>query len=610
MTDVTADEARRDWQARIYQASGELTPAGTTLTAPTGLRATAGVGWVGLTWEPVEGAIGYLVHRASAADGPYQPIEQPDVDVPAVPAPAYTHTGAVGHGWYAVAAITTMEAVGPLSSPVRAVPLGAGDTVPEVTVRVDAGRVTRPLPRPWRHMIGSEHLSHLLCADTTGGRPIGAELTGALRTMHDELGVQTVRAHAILCDDLGVYREVDGVPVHDFTGVDRVYDTIMSFGMRPIVELSFMPRDLAADPSKTVFGYEAIISPPKDYDRWDDLVRALVSHLVARYGLAEVRDNWAFEVWNEANLEVFWSGTPAEFLRLYDVTAAAVKSVDSALRVGGPSSAANGWVEELLTHVDSSGAALDFISTHTYGNAPLDWRPALARHGRDIPIWWTEWGPTPTHFHGIGDGPYGAAFLLHGMRSAAGRVSSLAHWVASDHFEELGRPPALFHGGFGLLTVGNLRKPRYWALSLANRLGDEELAADVTGDVGGVEAWAARSPERVGVLVWNGTLDQSRAGGDPLLNRSVTVTVADLAAGEYTVRHHRIDESHTNIRAVWRDLGGEADWPDAGQWNRLHSADTLAEFSPPQRVRTSGEPVTFRFGLPMPGVSYLEFTRA
>ena len=611
MTDVTAGEARRDWQARIYQPSGRPeSEVDVVLAAPSGLRATAGVGWVGLTWEPVEGAIGYLVHRAPAAGGPYEPIEQPDVDVPAVPYPAYTHTTATGAGWYAVAAIATMEVTGPLSAPVPATPLGAGDTVPEATVHVDAGRVTRPLPRPWRHMIGSEHLSHLLCADTTGGRPIGAELTGALRTMHDELGVRTVRAHAILCDDLGVYREVDGVPVHDFTGVDRVYDTIMSFGMRPIVELSFMPRDLAADPSQTVFGYSAIISPPRDYDRWGDLVRALVSHLVSRYGLDEVRDNWAFEVWNEANLEVFWSGTPAEFLRLYDVTAAAVKSVDPALRVGGPASAANGWVEELLAHVGSSGAALDFVSTHTYGNAPLDWRPALARHGRDdIPIWWTEWGPTPTHFHGIGDGPFDAAFLLHGMRSAAGRVASLAHWVASDHFEELGRPPALFHGGFGLLTVGNLRKPRYWALSLADRLGEEEVAAEVTGDVAGVEVWAARSAERVGVLVWNGTLDQSQAGGEPLLDRSVTVTVAGLPAGTHTVRHQRIDESHTNIRAVWRDLGGDAAWPDAGQWKRLHAADTLAEFSPPQRVRTSGEPVTFRFGLPMPGVSYLEFTR-
>jgi xylan 1,4-beta-xylosidase len=611
MTDVTAGEARRDWQARIYQASGEMASAAdVTLPAPEGLRATSGVGWVGLAWEPVAGAIGYLVHRADTEDGPYEPIEQPDVDVPAVPSPAYTDTSAAGIQWYAVAAIATMEVAGPLSAPVAAAPLGHADTVPEATVHVDAGRVTRPLPRPWRYMIGSEHLSHLLSTDTTGGRPIGAELTEALRTMHEELGVRTVRAHAILCDDLGVYREVDGVPVHDFSRVDAVYDQIMAFGMRPIVELSFMPRDLAADPAKTVFGYEAIISPPRDYDRWGDLVHALVAHLVARYGLAEVRDNWAFEVWNEANLEVFWSGTPEEFLRLYDVTAAAVKSVDPALRVGGPSSAANGWVEELLAHVGSSGAALDFVSTHTYGNAPLDWRPALARHGRTgTPIWWTEWGPTPTHFHGIGDGPFGAAFLLHGMRSAAGRVEALAHWVASDHFEELGRPPSLFHGGFGLLTVGNLRKPRYWALALADRLGDEEVAAHVDGDVGGVEAWAARDTGRVGVLIWNGTLDQSRAGGEPLLNRSVTVTVADLPPGEYVVRHHRIDESNSNIKAAWRNIGGDTPWPSPAQWDELRAADVLAEFAPPQHVSTSGEPVTFRFGLPMPGVSYLEFAR-
>ncbi len=612
MTDLSADQARRDWQARIYQASGEMDAAAEVrLTAPEGLRATEGVSRVSLSWEPVDGAIGYLVHRSAAADGPFEPIRQDDVDVPAVPGRGYTDTGTDGAHWYAVAAISTMDAIGPLSEPVPAAPLGVKDAAPEVTVSVDAGRVTRKLPRPWRHMIGSEHLSYMLSTDTSGGRPIGAELTEALRTMHDELGVQTVRAHAILGDDLGVYREVDGEPVHDFSGVDEVYDTIMSFGMRPIVELSFMPRDLATDTTKTVFGYQAIISPPKDYDRWGDLIRALVVHLVDRYGLEEVRDNWAFEVWNEANLEVFWSGTPEEFLRLYDVTAAAVKSVHPDLLVGGPSSAANGWVEELLTHVDASGAALDFISTHTYGNAPLDWRPALERHGREgTPIWWTEWGPTPTHFHGIGDGPFGATFLLHGMKSAAGRVDSLAHWVASDHFEELGRPPALFHGGFGLFTVGNLRKPRFWALTLADRLGDEELHTDVDGDVAGVESWAARGEGRVGVLVWNGTLQQSQAGGEPLLNRSVTVTVADLPAGEYEVRHHRIDESHSNIRAVWRHVGGDAEWPTGEQWDELRAADALAEFAPPQRVRTSGEPVTFRFGLPMPGVSYLEFVRS
>lgn len=588
----TADAAHRDWQARINQASGDVSPAAeVALTAPAGLRAEPGGGCVTLTWEPVPGAIGYLVHR----DG--SPITQRDVDVPAVPSCRFVDTGPGGS--YAVAAIAAMDVAGPLSAAVAA---SASDSPGAVSVRVSAEE-TGPVHRPWQYMIGSEHLSHLLSQEQTGGRPIGAEFTEALRIMRDEFGVETVRAHGILCDDLGVYREVDGKAVYDFTKVDQVYDTIVGLGLRPVVELGFMPRDLAADPAKTVFAYEAIISPPKDFEAWSDLVRALVEHLVDRYGIQELIDHWSFEVWNEANLAVFWSGTPSDYFLLYDVTSAAVKNVHPRLRVGGPASAANGWMEELLAHIAESGAALDFISTHTYGNAPLDWRPTLDRYGTPgTPIWWTEWGPTPTHFHGIGDGVFGATFLLHGMKSAAGRVEALSHWVASDHFEELGRPPRLFHGGFGLLTVGNLRKPRFHALTLADRLGPTELATELTGDVAGVEAWATRhSDGRLGILLWNGTLNQSQASGAPELNRRISLTVD----GAYRVTHHRIDETHSNIKPVWDAMSAQADWPAADQWPALHAANTLDELEPPRDL-TLGE--VLEFDLPMPAVSYLELT--
>ena len=186
-----------------------------------------------------------------------------------------------------------------------------------------------------------------------------------------------MRAHAILGDDLGVYREVDGEPVHDFAGVDRVYDHLRSIGMYPVVELSFMPHDLASDPSKTVFEYAAIVSPPKDWDRWHDLIRDLVAHLADRYGLEELVEHWSFEVWNEANLEVFWSGTPEEYLRLYDVTAAAVRAVDARLRVGGPSSAASGWVEELLAHAERVGFA-GRLRHHAHLRQPAAGLPADA----------------------------------------------------------------------------------------------------------------------------------------------------------------------------------------------------------------------------------------
>jgi xylan 1,4-beta-xylosidase len=622
-----AGEAKADWDERIGRRSGALD--GTTaepevlrLAAPASLRAAPGRGQVTLDWDPVKGAAGYLVHRAATRDGPFEPVDHLGGDVLAVPhAPYCDTTGEPGaQVWYAVAAVADVSMVGELSEPVAAIPLVAGsDSLPAVSVTVDAGGTAGPLARPWRPMIGSEHPGHQLCEETTGGRPVGAELLEALAIVRDAVGVQTVRAHGILHDDLGVYREVDGHPRHDFTGVDRVYDQLMELGLRPVVELSFMPRDLAADPDKTVFAYGAGISPPKDWDRWAELIRALVAHLVHRYGLDEVRDRWSFEVWNEANLEVFWSGTPAEFLRLYDVTAQAVKEVHPELRVGGPSSAAAGWVTELLAHTAESGAPVDFVSTHTYGSPPLDLRPILDRHGRgDADIWWTEWSATPTHFHPVGDSVFAAAFLARGMRSAAGRIDALSHWVASDHFEELGRPPKLLHGGFGLLTVGNLRKPRFWALAMLERLGSAELPATLAGDGGGslVEGWGGRDPDgRIALALWNGTLDQSKIDRAPMLDRRVTVRFDGLEERGYELRHWRVDATHSNVAARWAALsgqpsGGTADWPDEAGWEALREADTLEELEPARPVTAAEGTLEVTFDLPNPAVSLIELVPA
>ncbi len=372
-------------------------------------------------------------------------------------------------------------------------------------------------------MIGSEHLSHMLSTDTTGGRVVGEELTSALQAAHDELGVSHVRAHAILGDDLGVYREVDGEPVHDFAGVDRVYDHLRSIGMYPVVELSFMPHDLASDPSKTVFEYGAIVSPPKDWQRWHDLIAATWwPHLADRYGLEDLVEHWSFEVWNEANLEVFWSGTPEEYLQLYDVTAAAVRSVDDRLRVGGPSSAASGWVEELLAHAERAGSPVDFVSTHTYGSPPLDFVPMLERYGREgTPIWWTEWGVTPTHFNEVSDAVFAGTFLLRGMASAMGQA------VSQDRVAVLlgGLRPLRGARAPAGAAARRLRHPHRGRAAQAALVGaraaraaarDPPRRSRSTGDGAGslVEALSSRSPSgEIGVLVWNLTLDQTKASG-------------------------------------------------------------------------------------------------
>jgi xylan 1,4-beta-xylosidase len=609
-------DARSDWEQRIGIRSGEArTGTAPRLEPPTGVRAAAGGYQVTLTWDPVPGAVGYQVYVADGPQAPLEPLDHAGRDVLAVPHPPYADTiGKPGQErWYAVASLSDVAVEGPPSERVAATPL---EEAGPVEIRVDAGGDAGALARPWRPMIGSEHLSHAVSTDTTGGRVIGEELSSALRAAHDELGVASVRAHAILCDDLGVYREVDGDPVHDFSGVDRVYDHVRSLGLYPVVEISFMPRDLASDTGKTVFAYGAIVSPPKDWQRWYDLVRDLTEHLVDRYGIDEVVEHWSFEVWNEANLEVFWSGTPEEYLKMYDVTVAAVRSVDPRLKVGGPSSAAAGWVEELLAHVESSGAPVDFVSTHTYGSPPLDFRPSLERYGRGgTPIWWTEWGVTPTHFNEVSDAVFAGVFLLRGMASAMDRIEALSYWVVSDHFEELGRPPALLHGGFGLRTVGELRKPRWWALALLERLGETRLPVAATGDGADslVESLAARGASgEVSVLVWNMTLDQTKSSGEPSLARPVTVAVEGLDAGStYTLTHERVDQHHSNIARVWGELReGDQAWPTDEQWERLREADRLEALEPPREVVADEQGrATVTFDLPMPAMSFVRFAR-
>ena len=606
--------ARADWQERIGRADGKSAVDAPRLPAPGRLRATPGRGLVALDWDAVPGAVGYEVHVAAGAGGPFTRLDHGGGDVLAVPRGPYADTtaGVTEGRWYAVAALSDVRVAGPLSAPVhaRATTDGSG----EVCLEVAADASADLLPRPWEPMIGSEHLSHLLSTDTSGGRAVGAELLAALRHARDDFGVRSVRAHGILCDDLGVYREVDGRPVHDFTGVDRVYDLLLGEGLRPVVELSFMPHDLARDPSATVFAYGAHISPPRDWTRWGDLVHALVEHLVDRYGLDEVVDRWSFEVWNEANLEVFWAGTPEEFWRLYDVTARAVKAVDDRLVVGGPASAAAGWVEEQLHEATRTGAPLDFVSTHTYGVAPLDLRAQLERHGRGgTPLWWTEWGATPTHFAPVNDSVQAGAFLLHGMRSALGTIEALSYWVVSDHFEELGRPPELLHGGFGLRTVGDLPKPRFHALAMLGALGPDRLPVSSSGDGAGslVESVAARGHDgTVQVLLWCHTLDQTGSSGSDALARRVTVTVGGLRGGSARVVERRVAPGVADVAGDWAAGPPRADWPASEQdWAALAKGAELGRTEHGTIPVTSGR-VQIALDLPCPSFLLLELSGA
>ena len=167
-----------------------------------------------------------------------------------------------------------------------------------------------------------------------------------------------VRFHAILDDENGVYsQDAQGNPVYNWSYVDQIYDGLLDNGIRPFVEISFMPKALAAHLDYQAFWYHPIVSPPADYAKWDALITAFAQHLIDRYGIDEVAQ-WYFEVWNEPNID-FWAGQPKQqtYFELYDHTARALKAVSPRIRVGGPATAQAAWVGDMIAHATQESCA-------------------------------------------------------------------------------------------------------------------------------------------------------------------------------------------------------------------------------------------------------------
>ena len=228
------------------------------------------------------------------------------------------------------------------------------------TVTIDVTAPARPFPHFWEQTFGS-------------GRAILTLREGYRNDLRDVKKVtdfQYVRFHNILHDEAGIYDEDEqGNPKYNFSYVDQIYDGLLDNGVRPFLEISFMPKKLALRPQDVhPFWYKQIVSPPKDYKKWDDLMRAFAQHLVDRYGIDEVA-KWYFEVWNEPNID-FWAGEPkqATYFELYDHTARAVKGVSPRLRIGGPATAQAAWAEPFIQHVAQANVPADFVSTHVYAN--------------------------------------------------------------------------------------------------------------------------------------------------------------------------------------------------------------------------------------------------
>lgn len=407
----------------------------------------------------------------------------------------------------------------------------------------------------WEHTVGSDHAPVALRGDWQD----------QLHRCRNALGFRYVRFHGLLSDDMGTLIGGEKEFLYSFFNADQVIDFLLSIKMRPFVELSFMPTAMASG-HKTVFHYRGNITPPRDYKQWATLIRKLVTHWVERYGVREVRE-WFFEVWNEPNLKAFWTGTQKDYFKLYRYTANAIKGVDGQLQVGGPSTAANEWIEEFLDYCERHDVPADFVSTHHYptdafGQASDDTLTQLSKSQRSImreqtqnvksrarglPIYYTEWNSSSNPRDQLHDEPYAAAFVTKTVMEANGLVEGYSFWTFTDIFEENYFPSVPFHGGFGLLNLYGIPKPAYRAFELLHRLGTELLLVDGLHDT--VDAWVIRREDSVTVLMTNHALPRHKIKTE---NVSLNLHCAPEPRSAWV---ERIDETHANPRRLWRTMG-------------------------------------------------------
>ncbi len=450
--------------------------------------------------------------------------------------------------------------------------------------------------------------------------------------------------------------DASGRPVYDWTILDRIFDAYRDAGVRPLVEIGFMPEALSVKPQPyrhrwpegslwTGWAY-----PPKDHAKWAELVRRWVLHAVDRYGQKEV-ESWLWEVWNEPDIG-YWKGTEEEYHRLYDVSAEAVKGALPTARIGGPHStgANHAYLRRFLEHcargrnhaTGKTGAPLDFIAFHpkgstrfVEGHVRMGIRDQLrAIDGgfgvvasfpefRDTPIVLGESDPEGAAAlsaraapqNGYRNGPLYGSYIAETMartwelarRHGVNLLGSVT-WA----FEFEGQP---CFEGFRSLATNGIDKPVLNAFRMLGLLGGERLEAGSSGALrveevlgGGVRkspdvgVLAARGPTAVSVLLWNYHDDDLPAPDAPI---DLAIENLPATVQEVLVRHWRMDETHSNAYTLWKKLGSPRE-PSAEDQARLEAAGRLEMIAPPERRAVEGRGIKSSFALPRQAVSLVQ----
>jgi xylan 1,4-beta-xylosidase len=455
-----------------------------------------------------------------------------------------------GEGWWRIAFLCLFSQVLVVSATSQT----ASHASPVLVI--DSRAPSHPFPHFWEHVFGS-------------GRAILSlreSYRDDLRSVRQITDVHYVRFHAIFDDEVGVYQEnPTGDASYNFSYVDQIYDGLREIGVRPFVELSFMPNQLAAKDIHQAFWYKPNVSPPKDWSRWEELIHRFVEHLVDRYGVEEV-GQWYFEVWNEPNLD-FWAGEPkqASYWELYDHTARAVKQVSARLRVGGPATAQAAWVDAFLEHCARNQIPVDFVSTHVYGNdtaanvfgineeiprEAMVCRAVDKVHKQikssalpDLPLILSEYNASYMNEPDITDSVYMGPWLADTIRQCDGLVNEMSYWTFSDVFEEQGVVKQPFYGGYGLIAEGGIPKPAYRAFRLLHQLGDQRIELDSDSAV------LTRKGDRGLVLaLWNLV-----PAGEPGPEKVVTIRARGDRFRRATIS--RVDRDHGDPHPLYERMG-------------------------------------------------------
>ncbi|GEL13538.1 hypothetical protein FC15_GL000074 [Lapidilactobacillus concavus DSM 17758] len=407
--------------------------------------------------------------------------------------------------------------------------------------------------------IGSGHLDLVLRDD----------YLKSLRILQKEIGFKYLRAHGLFSKNMGIVTTMSNASedtriTYNFTNLDQSIDNLLATNIKPLLELGFMPDQIARGTQK-VFWWEGNVTPPKDYVEWKELIKATLTHMINRYGVEEVK-SWPIEVWNEPNLDVFWENADQdEYLHLFAETYTAIKEVNQDLKVGGPAICGGGddWMRVFLQFCEKKHFDIDFLSRHAYAVGVPEKHNFVSRqdvysvksllddfksgseyiskyYHRQIPVYITEFNTSyiPNNF--IHDTAFNAAYLARVLSEGNELADLFSYWTFTDTFEESGIPASFLHGGFGLMTINQVKKPTYYLYQFFSHIGNKEVYKDQDMFIG-----LTKDNEPI-IIAWNPT--------DEVKKLNFDLRVAPTEAG-YVAKRLSISEEQGNIFTIWKKFG-------------------------------------------------------